>query len=73
MSLRCACGSDDVVAVSPGIEPVRATLRPWLGLPGMSERTNRRQAMSLLLSPGEPTRAWCPACWPWKGGTRGMD
>lgn len=46
--LRCACGSDAVVAVDPGQEPETCELLGTV----------------LTLKAGKPIAARCEACWP---------
>lgn len=50
--LHCSCGSPDLIAVVPGREPEGvAQLGSFAPRPANYDR-------------GEPTRGWCPKCWP---------
>jgi len=51
---RCSCGSADVMAVKPGVEPLRR---------GAVDLFTR---LDPLTEKGEPSVAWCRECWPWR-------
>lgn len=62
-TLRCCiCGAEDLVAASAGRAPIFGEVRPWTGLPDISERV--RRPIRIPLHRGEPIRAWCLAHWP---------
>ena len=58
--IRCGCGSGEVFALRPGSEPVVANGR----------FSSHSEAEILLLARGEPSEAWCVACWRRRFGAR---
>ena len=55
----CGCGSADLVAISPGSEPLFAEVYPWLGFPELPARSRRPVRVPIFR--GDPLRAWCAA------------
>lgn len=55
---RCECGSADLVAVRPGVEPARR---------GAIDLFSRLDPM---IDTGERSMFWCAACWPYLRGRR---
>lgn len=56
----CECGSADLVAVRPGVEPERR---------GAIDLFNHRDS---LIDTGERSMFWCAACWPYLRERREM-
>ena len=54
---RCACGSQAIVAIRPGLDPLRR---------GATSLRTRRDP----LVEGRPDAVWCRACWVRMWGTR---
>lgn len=57
LAIQCSCGAPDIIALRPGVEPLRR---------GAVDLFTR---LDPLVEIGEPATAWCAACWDAKFGT----
>lgn len=61
-SRACLCGSVDLIAIEPGTDPSYIYIAHW----DMSWRGKRREPGRHMSDRGQPDRAWCSTCWPFK-------
>lgn len=57
VGFSCACGGNDLIAISPGHDRIGAVIEE-------AARSGERAVVPMPTEPDMPDTAWCRVCWP---------